>query len=790
MQMRNTLGLGLAVFALWSGAALATSYVPMRDAALLAQAPQVVTGTVRAVNDRAPRGRAETEYTLQVGDRLKGALGLANTIKVYVPGGYDQAGYGMVISGAPHFRVGEQVLLFLGDSHGAYGISQFLLGAFHLVDGPNGPLAVRDLDGAEARGAAVEPAGKLRDAGRFSAWIRAGGAVAATSYFTDDQPLAATPKYHLITGPDQRWFTFDSGGVVTWKADDTPDPDVPGGGYITFQTALYHWNGDATSRIQLSYAGTANNTNGLTAYDGQNFILFNDPNNEIPGSYDCNNGGVLAMGGPWFSGSTSTYNGVSYNRILSGDVVVQDGVGCFLAENNGVAGVETITHEVGHTLGLNHSCGDPESGDCTAGDEQDQALMRAYAHADWRGGAPGYDEQDAVNFLYGQPRRASMIAIPDVNGDGVSDLAVLTQSTGGAVKVTIVDPATHPAATVLNTIAFGSTYNAVGIAGLVDADGNGKPEVAVLGVARATGAITVDVRDAATDALIKSITGWDSSYTPLAIEAINNDQSGNGKPEVSILGTRASDGVVRLQTRDAITGAFVSNVNFSKIYRPLGMLHVPDSDADGSEEIAVLGSRQDVGNLLVEVREVKASEAGAITGQPRCSAGRRPEVFRSGAAANGALVLMGDVYGGSAFEVGCMAYDGASGSLRLQVMDLTNYLVTTIGYTASYHDALYTSTIFTDMNANGKPEIAYLGRDDTTAQVRGEIHDGASGALIKAVPFGNLYYPEGFANVQDTNGNAQPELVMLGRKLTDDSLQVLVRDASTGTLLANVGVTR
>src|SRR3990167_391030 len=97
-----------------------------------------------------------------------------------------------------------------------------------------------------------------------------------------------------------RWFEFDTNKSVTFRAFQSGQAGVSGGGFSQFQTALNAWNNEPQTPIRYSYGGTTSASAGFSSFDGVNAILFGDLNQDIEGTYDCSGGGVLAIGGPWF----------------------------------------------------------------------------------------------------------------------------------------------------------------------------------------------------------------------------------------------------------------------------------------------------------------------------------------------------------------------------------------------------------------------------------------------------------------------------------------------------------
>ena len=128
-------------------------------------------------------------------------------------------------------------------------------------------------------------------------------------------------------GHDTRWFEFDTGGSVTWKAHTGGQPGLQGGGYAELQRALAAWNNEPTTPIKLLYGGTTTASAGFQHFDNQNVLLFNDPNNDIDGAFVCGTGGTLAIGGPWSdSSNTGRFDGKTYVRIQGADIVTNDGI--------------------------------------------------------------------------------------------------------------------------------------------------------------------------------------------------------------------------------------------------------------------------------------------------------------------------------------------------------------------------------------------------------------------------------------------------------------------------------
>jgi hypothetical protein len=241
----------------------------------------------------------------------------------------------------------------------------------------------------------------------------------------------------------------------------------------------------------------------------------------------------------------------------------------------------------------------------------DEASLLGLIGMRYTGDINGNPDGDALNnlaeFQYPLPPAAALpgcaegslpiiCALPDVNGDGTPDLAAVR---GSPTRAEIRSGATGA---LIRTLPYLSdVYTPAGAAFLPDTDADGIAELAVLAVRNSDSRLIVQIRDLDGSGTARSLF-FATGHTPVAIAVIDGDADDDGTPELAVLSTRNSDDRGVIEVKNANGAANTKTLWAPAGYTPLDLETVPDADGNGVPDVAMLASRISDGRNVVQVR--------------------------------------------------------------------------------------------------------------------------------------------------------------------------------------------
>ncbi|MEX0708478.1 MAG: FG-GAP repeat protein [Woeseia sp.] len=204
---------------------------------------------------------------------------------------------------------------------------------------------------------------------------------------------------------------------------------------------------------------------------------------------------------------------------------------------------------------------------------------------------------------YVQP--TDLAIYPDLDGNGEPELAVLGENkeAWGSDKIELRDSLSG---VKLYDIWLGSGWEVLQQALVSDVNGNATPEVAVLRVPDARDKVTVVMRDIGSKQWLRTMY-FDPNYPPIRLLTLP-DITGNAADEVVVFGQRFNGGNQKAQLIDSATGAFEGVIFYSSNFDGLDLVRCDDMNGNGADELAMLGRRKSDGLYRVIVKDARTRE--------------------------------------------------------------------------------------------------------------------------------------------------------------------------------------
>jgi hypothetical protein len=308
---------------------------------------------------------------------------------------------------------------------------------------------------------------------------------------------------------------------------------------------------------------------------------------------------------------------------------------------------------------------------------------------------------------FGSKTAKGATTVSDANGDQVPEFGVLVE---GSLFASIKDVVNG---TLLGRPKFNDNFDTVAFLSAGDADGDGEPDVAVVGRDAATGTVRAWVKDVASGSLVKSFT-FPKDFEPFAAVAVDNVRE-TAAMEIAVLGIDGT-GKVQATIKDALSGNLINKIQFNKKFTPLFFAAVPNASGK-LKYLAVLG-RDASGIIQAQVKRVGN---GALVSNIRFSKSYDPKAF----------ISFADSDGNGSGEIAVVGIND-SGAVRAQIKEIADgAAVTTIKFSKAYPalDAIAINGVA----GTGRNEIAVLGKN-ASDQHRLQIKDLLSGNLVKNIP--------------------------------------------------------
>ncbi|MBM4200388.1 MAG: hypothetical protein FJ189_03790 [Gammaproteobacteria bacterium] len=222
-----------------------------------------------------------------------------------------------------------------------------------------------------------------------------------------------------------------------------------------------------------------------------------------------------------------------------------------------------------------------------------------------------------------------------------------------------------------------------------------------------------------------------------------------------------------VQIRDALSGALVRDIPFSSGHAGIGFSVIADLNANSARELALLSDTK--GPAIAHQIEIRDSSTGELIHTLNFPAGQR---VRS-------LFKLPDLNENDSHELVTLHPElHEFGVMDSQTGAELNSIETALT------EPLFTGT---QTSIGSGTRLAVLGRSDPDGQIRAEVYNSLTSAIVNTIAFDQSGVTVSFRAIPDINGNGSSELVRLRAQAGPPALVAEIRDGGTGELLNTIG---
>jgi PKD repeat protein len=176
-----------------------------------------------------------------------------------------------------------------------------------------------------------------------------------------------------------------------------------------------------------------------------------------------------------------------------------------------------------------------------------------------------------------------MTIIPDKNGNGIDEAVVVGEDDNQGVRVLVKDLLTEEK---LGAVFHGSGVDPMALETMPDLNNDGAAEVALLERTRSNNKFRVWVIDTEAQAVLTNIDYGFGGFEAVAMAVVPATAAADTGVALSML--RSSDNTGKLVTKNALTGTNLSNIQYNKVYVPVDLATVADTNGNGTLDLALM----------------------------------------------------------------------------------------------------------------------------------------------------------------------------------------------------------